>query len=121
MKALMFFAWLALVVSSFTFLGLFLAKDETCTYFYSDRITFETTEEYSQFKGVVGQEGVKWRRMYALSSDPPIVVDFRVEAPYGVEIPYGEGDKNSYWPLAAWGATFVGMVLPMTANTLFGR
>lgn len=104
--------WLIAVVAGSVVLGQYLAKDETCTYTYSGREVFQTQEEYREFKVVMSQEGMKWWQMDVLSSDPPIVAEFKVEVAYGVDVPYGEVSKNHYWPLAFMGIG-MGIILPL--------
>ena len=59
-------------------------------YIYEGKEVFQTAKEYGSFKAVVGMSEVTIREIFVLSSEPPIVVDYLVEAPKSLGFPYGK-------------------------------
>jgi len=56
---------------------------------FEGKETFLSQEEYSAFKLEVGEEEVNILDIVALSSEPPIVVEFRVSVPRNYDFGYG--------------------------------
>lgn len=67
-----------------------IAPQESTTYIYEGKETFQTYQEYRTFKEIMGVPEVTIWETFVLSSEPPIVVDYRIEAPKGLDFPYGE-------------------------------
>ena len=85
--------WLGLflVVSILLLTGSFIvAAQDSTTYVFEGKEIFQTTEEYGSFKEAVGIPEVTIREVFVLSSEPPIVVDYQIEASRGLDFPYGE-------------------------------
>ena len=76
---------------------------------YSGKEVFRTDEEYVAFKEVVGQEGISLKSAVVLSSDVPVVVDFKVKVPKGMDFPYGHVDVFEFVPI--WAFMVVGLTL----------
>ena len=76
----------------FTILGLHWG--ETAEKKYTGKIVFQSEQEYGQFKQAVGDQEVDISEMQVLSSDPPIVVEFKVYVPHWMEFPYGEHNAD---------------------------
>ncbi len=82
---------LFLVVGILLLTGSFIvAAQDSTTYVFEGKEIFQTTEEYGSFKEAVGIPEVTIREVFVLSSEPPIVVDYRIEAPKGLDFLYGE-------------------------------
>lgn len=71
---------------------------------YSGKEVFSTEQEYTDFKTAVGEDGIKIKEMSALSSAPPIVVQFKIETSQ----PFGYGDKCNNGNTPAAVALFIG-------------
>jgi len=57
---------------------------------YEGEAVFYSAEEYTQFKyAILEPEVQKWEAS-TLTSDPPIVVQFKVETDFGYDFPFGE-------------------------------
>lgn len=56
---------------------------------YEGEAVFNTVEEYTQFKDAVVEPEVQKWEVDALTSDPPILVNYRITTDYGYEFPYG--------------------------------
>ena len=76
----------------------FLTIGESSIYAYQGKEVFQTTEAYQNFKIEVGAEKVDIEEMEVLSSAPPIVVQFEVNAPKGLGFPYGQKDALPVGP-----------------------
>ncbi len=63
---------------------------ESTNYFYEGKEVFQTTQEYGAFKEAIGVPEVDIWEMLVLSSEPPIVVDYQIEASRSLDFPYGE-------------------------------
>ena len=59
-------------------------------YFYEGKVVFETEAEYTAFKVAVGDTEVRINEMMVLSSEPPIVAEFWIEAPDSLDFQYGK-------------------------------
>ena len=71
-------------------------------YFYEGKVVFETEAEYTAFKVAVGDTEVRINEMMVLSSEPPIVAEFIIEAPKSLDFQYGKkGGLPSGWPFNA--------------------
>ena len=82
---------LFLVVGILLLTGSFVvAVQDSTTYLFEGKEVFQTTEEYGSFKKAVGVPEVTIGEIFVLSSEPPIVVDYRIEAPKGLDFLYGE-------------------------------
>lgn len=66
--------------------------------YFTGKEVFQTQEDYSAFKLEVAKQTCQIQKVAVLSSEPPIVVDFRVRVPYDYEFPYGkyDGTTNSW-------------------------
>jgi len=76
--------------------------------FYSGKIVFDTLVEYTKFKRAVGNEQVTNFYTNALSSEPPIVVQFGVTAKAEGIFPYGE---EKIWHKSDFDMHFIGMFI----------
>ena len=82
---------LLLVVGLLLLGGSFIvASQGFTTYTYEGKEIFQTAQEYESFKVAVGVSEVTLLETFVLSSEPPIVVDYTVEAPRGLDFPYGD-------------------------------
>jgi len=81
----LFLGLLALVIG----LGAYL--DPT----YSGKEVFQTQQEYSDFKQAVGVEGIRLVDVEVLSSEPPIVVQYKVKTTG--YFPYGEREVYHFY------------------------
>ena len=59
-------------------------------YSYLGKAVFETEAEYVAFKVAVGDTEVHINEMMVLSSEPPIVAEFWIEAPDSLDFQYGK-------------------------------
>jgi len=66
---------------------------------YTGKLSFDTEQEYTQFKQEIVNSEAIWNRMDVLSSDPPILVQFRVQVSQDYDFPYGE--KSNIGPTMA--------------------
>ncbi len=58
--------------------------------FYTDKISFQSEQEYSAFKEAVADPLVRIDDIIVLSSSPPIIVDFSIYTTQGHMFPYGQ-------------------------------
>jgi hypothetical protein len=72
----------------------FLINNEVTSYRQDGQLMFNTEQEYSQFKQVIGNNEVEIIDVDALSSAPPIVVQYDVIYPSDYEFNY-EGNKTT--------------------------
>lgn len=89
--------WLVITTLGITLGSLQLIRAESVNYVGKE--TFETQEEYIAFKRAVSELEVNITRLETLSSNPPIVVGFHVSTKQGYHFPYGEGSRESAWPV----------------------
>jgi hypothetical protein len=63
---------------------------------YSGKVVFNTESEYALFKEAVSNPQVEYQNnnMSILSSDPPIVVNFKVQVPKDFVFNYGERNNR---------------------------
>jgi len=61
---------------------------------YSGKELFTTQEEYSNFKSIISKEKIEIKSTNVLSSDPPIVVSFKIQTPRVIGFPYGSRIKS---------------------------
>ncbi len=78
---------------------------------YEGKVTFETEEEYGDFKRAMGSPDVNIVESMILSSAPPVVAEFEVRVAAGSTFPYGEGTRNSFPTSTVMLAVFL-IVLP---------
>lgn len=57
---------------------------------FSGKEIFQTQEDYAAFKLEVAKQTCQIEKLIVLSSEPPIVVDLRVQVPHNYEFPYGK-------------------------------
>lgn len=86
----------------------------SATYVYEGKEVFQTVQEYQTFKEVIGASEVELIEAIALSSEPPIIVQFEVQAPRYLDIPYGQ--RGSF-PVTG---LFAGSVVAGIAVTVLG-
>jgi hypothetical protein len=104
-------------ISMLTSLG-FLVIGEPTNYEYHGKEIFQTTEAYQDFKAKMSMEEVDIQDVQTLNSELPIVVQFVVYAPNGLDFPYGQKT-----PLTAeiihLGYLFIGTALLLTSFIFF--
>jgi len=74
-----------LLVVSLVFL-----RGDSARYDYTGTEVFRLETEYTAFKEVMTSPELTIEEVQTLSSAPPILVDFHVQAPKGLDFPYGK-------------------------------
>lgn len=62
---------------------------------YSGTVIFETKAEYANFKRSLVSDNIHIRGLTEVSSESPIMINFRVRIPHGETFPYGNEVDNS--------------------------
>lgn len=99
MKATLTAIALLLIVSCIAG-GTYLAVrwSNNCHYQYTGREVFQTEQAYTAFKQAVVDANASIEGTSALSSSPPIIVEFKITTEHNVDFPYGakeDADRNS--------------------------
>ena len=82
---------------------------------FSGKEIFNSNEEYTQFKEAVAAPNLTILHMIALSSEPPIVVDFKVETRnLKLDFPYGTDETDADWPYV-----FIGLAVPIIGSVMW--
>jgi hypothetical protein len=78
-------------------MGVAVTVDSNINNYYTGKITFNTEQEYSQFKTVLSDKDVTYQpeQISVLSSEPPIIVSFKdIKAASKYEFDYGERNNG---------------------------
>ncbi|KKN44546.1 hypothetical protein LCGC14_0692260 [marine sediment metagenome] len=76
----------------------------TAEYIYDGKVVLRSEAEYVEFKEIVGRPDVGIEKMMVLSSEPPIVIVYRVIVPDDVYFPYEEKNETPYLLVSFLGA-----------------
>jgi hypothetical protein len=69
---------------------------------YQGKELFRTEAEYSQFKEVIGEKDISIKDISVLSSEPPIIVQFRVNVPGNIQFGYGRVEIPLWGNIMGW-------------------
>lgn len=79
---------------------------------FKGREIFYSDDEYADFKKSLVTSDLKILSMIALSSEPPIIVDFRIETRnLELDFPYGGSSIDKDWTYV-----FIGAAIPIVAT-----
>ena len=83
----------------------------------ADKLVFNTEREYVQFKQSLVPDSVKVLEASVLSSEPPIIVTFRVSLPRGETFSYGR-EVPMPWPIFGLFALALGFITAVLGDVL---
>lgn len=77
----------------FTIVGGIIEWYPSKTDVYEGKVVLWSDEEYVEFKKAIAPTEVRIRELDILSSEPPIIIQFRIEADKGLGFPYGKAEE----------------------------